>query len=203
MKKSYEDSGYSRMESTAYASAQASIVCTLITQPVWVIKTRVLLNTQPKIGELENIITKTKDIWRQGGLRGFYSGLSMNLILSQAGLLQMYSYEACKMLYDQFLPSSYGEKNFICGGVSKIVTTFLTFPMTTVRTRIQQDQFYNSTDAKYKNVMDVISKMWRMEGVGGFFKGLAPNLIRGIPHRGLYFYFYEVFKGWMNVGSSE
>lgn len=47
--------------------------------------------------------------------------------------------------------------------------------------------------------MDITVKIWRQEGMAGFFKGLSPNLIRGIPHRGVYFYFYEVFKKWMIV----
>jgi len=39
------------MNAVTYSSIEASIVATLATQPVWVIKTRMLLNTQPNIGE--------------------------------------------------------------------------------------------------------------------------------------------------------
>ena len=28
----------------------------------------------------------------------------------------------------------------------------------------------------------------------GFYKGLVANLIRGVPQKGIYFYFYEIFK---------
>ena len=83
---------YSHMDSTAYASTEASILCTLITQPVWVVKTRVLLNTKAQVGEFQNITDTVKEIWSQGRFRGFYSGLSMNLILSLTGVLSMYSY---------------------------------------------------------------------------------------------------------------
>lgn len=40
------------MRAVTYSSIEASIVATLVTQPIWVIKTRMLLNTQPGIGEI-------------------------------------------------------------------------------------------------------------------------------------------------------
>lgn len=46
----YEKDGYNTMDAVARASAEASILTTFITQPIWVIKTRMLLNTR-KMGE--------------------------------------------------------------------------------------------------------------------------------------------------------
>lgn len=87
------------------------------------------------------------------------------------------------------------EKNFICGGISKCVSVLLAYPLTTVRTRIQQDQFFdNRTEAKYRSVMDIGRRLVREEGVRGFYKGLGANMAKGIPQRGVYFYFYEWIK---------
>ena len=129
----------------------------------------------------------------------------MNLILSLTGVFSMYSYEGFKILYDNLLFStSLGEKNFICGAASKLATTFATYPFTTIRTRIQQNQYFEgSNEAKYRNSLDVAWKMAKYEGLGGFYKGLMANILRGIPQRGLYFYLYELFKSWMNIGSME
>lgn len=44
-KKHYENKGLEAMHAVTYSSIEASIVATLVTQPVWVIKTRMLLNT--------------------------------------------------------------------------------------------------------------------------------------------------------------
>ena len=63
-----------------------------MTQPIWVIKTRILLNIDPKIGEIENTMSKTKEIYKQNGLKGFYKGLSLSILLSFNGTLQMYAY---------------------------------------------------------------------------------------------------------------
>jgi hypothetical protein len=54
------------------------------------------------------------------------------------------------------------EKNFIAGALSKIVSGAIMYPLTTIRTRIQQNQFVNgSFDPKYKGVRDVILRTWK------------------------------------------
>ena len=42
----------------------------------------------------------------------------------------------------------------------------------------------------------------REEGITGFYKGVGINLARGIPQRGIYFYFYEIFKDLLGVGNN-
>lgn len=119
----------------------------MLTQPFWTIKTRVLLNTSPSVSEAQNIKLKSVEIWKHHGFRGFYLGLSMNLLLSLTGAAQMYIYEGSKLLYDYVLPSSpFGEKNFVCGGISKVLSTILTYPLTTIRTRAQQTQYINNAN---------------------------------------------------------
>ena len=55
----------------------------------------------------------------------------------------MYVYEGSKMLYEKLaIPESpISEKHFICGGLSKIFSVLLSYPITTMRTRIQQSQY--------------------------------------------------------------
>lgn len=38
------------MNAVIYSSIEASIIGTLATQPIWVVKTRMLLNINPKVG---------------------------------------------------------------------------------------------------------------------------------------------------------
>lgn len=69
------------------------------------------------------------------------------------------------------------------------------YPLTTVRTRIQQNQFIdNNREEKYKGNWDIIIRTVREEGIRGFYKGLWANVLKGIPQKGIYFYFYELIK---------
>jgi hypothetical protein len=75
--------------------------------------------------------------------------------------------------------------------MGKIASIFGTYPLTTVRTRIQQDQFnINEKIPKYISIIDIVSRMVKDEGIYGFYKGMWANLLKGIPQRGLYFYCY-------------
>ena len=109
----------------------------------------------------------------------------------------MYSYEGSKILYEQLkVPqTSFGEKNFVCGSISKLISVIITYPITTVRTRIQQDQyFHDKTKAKYAGIRDITKRLMSEEGLRGFYKGIIANMARGIPQRGIYFYCYEGLK---------
>ena len=128
------------------AGLEAGGLATIITQPMWVIKTRILLNTDPKVTQFQNVTQKIKEIYKQNRFGGFFKGLSLSLVLSLNGTLQMTAYEGCKFTYKKLgIPESgYLEQNFICGSFSKFIITFVNYPLTTVRTRIQQDQFFNN-----------------------------------------------------------
>ena len=185
------------MTSVSYASIEASFIATFITQPVWVIKTRMLLNIKPNVGEFENAIEKIKEIYKQNGMKGFSKGIQLSLLLSLSGMLQMYVYEGSKLIYDKLhIPQTqFGEKSFICGSISKLISVLITYPVTTVRTRIQQNQFFNErSTAKYQGIRDVTQSLLCNEGYKGFYKGLVPNMMKGIFQRGIYFYCYESFK---------
>ncbi|XP_031472481.1 uncharacterized protein LOC116244728 [Nymphaea colorata] len=188
------------MNAVTQASVEASILCTLITQPIWVIKTRMLLNTNPKISEYQNFKRQVKEVYSHYGLKGALRGLELSLILSFSGVIQMYVYEGSKILFDRLkLPESrLGEKHFICGSLSKIFSILLSYPITTLRTRIQQSQFVTcSSDQKYKSLRDLAGRTWREEGVRGLYKGMNANLMKGMSQKGIYFYFYEIFKQYL------
>lgn len=189
------------MDAVVLASTEASILATLLTQPIWVIKTRMLLNLNRHISEWKNFKTQTLQIHKQHGLHGFLKGLQLSLILSFSGVVQMYVYEGAKLLYDRLnIPvSPLDEKHFVCGSLSKIFSVLLSYPITTMRTRIQQNQFVGSEKKqKYSGVGELFLRTAREEGVRGFYKGISANLMKGVAQKGIYFYFYEIFKYWMS-----
>lgn len=92
------------------------------------------------------------------------------------------------------------EVSFLAGGLSKLISAVVSYPLTTVRTRIQQNLFFEDEQTpKYRNVLDVFVKIWKEEGPLGYFKGLLPNLLKGVLQRGTYFYSYELMKRLLHV----
>ena len=79
------------------------------------------------------------------------------------------------------------------------------FPLITLRSRMQQKS-YKREDLKgamrkekyslnkevfYDGFRTSIKKIYRHEGMRGFYKGLLPNLIRVFPQSGIFFFVYE------------
>ena len=121
----------------------------------------------------------------------------------------MYVYEGAKILYEKLnIPESpLSEKHFLCGSLSKVFSVMLSYPITTLRTRIQQNQFVGEgTNSKYNGIIDLMIRTLREEGVQGFYKGISANLMRGLSQKGIYFYLYEMFKDFLfprKSGASE
>jgi hypothetical protein len=156
-----------------------------------------LLNVDARVNEWQNLKNTVKEISSQHGCRGFLKGLQLSLILSFTGVLQMYTYERAKLLYQQLgVPESgLGEKHFLCGSLSKVVSALASYPVTTLRTRIQQNQFVsNRRQGKYGGVAELAGRTWREEGLRGFYKGMTANLMKGVSQKGIYFAIYELFK---------
>jgi hypothetical protein len=86
-------------------------------------------------------------------------------MLCFSGAIQLFIYEGSKKIYDKLkIPQSdFMEKNFICGGLAKMGSVVFVYPFTTVRTRIQQNQFVlaHPNDIKYHNILEIITKTWK------------------------------------------
>lgn len=50
----------------------------------------------------------------------------------------------------------------------------------------------------YRGLVDCFIKMWRTEGIHGFFKGFMPNYTRLGPHTVLCFVFWDALRGVRN-----
>lgn len=80
------------MNAVALASTEASLFGTLITQPLWVIKTRMLLNTKSNVTDMQNFMFSCRQIVKQHGLYGYARGLGVSLVLSISGIAQICFY---------------------------------------------------------------------------------------------------------------
>ena len=47
-------------------------------------------------------------------------------------------------------------------------------------------------DIQYKGLRDAFKKIYRNEGIKGFYKGLSPTLLKIFPTSGLFFVSYEL-----------
>ncbi|KAM4705502.1 solute carrier family 25 member 32 [Rhinophrynus dorsalis] len=174
------------------AGAGALTLC--FTNPIWVTKTRLVLQYDAGIDPLKRqyrgMLHALAKIYRNEGVPGLYKGFVPGLLGTSHGALQFMAYEELKMDYNKHLNRPSDAKlstleYITMAALSKIFAVSATYPYQVVRARLQ-DQ-HNT----YSGVLDVISRTWRQEGVHGFYKGIVPNVLRVTPACCITFVVYE------------
>ena len=116
---------------TALAGAASSVG----TNPFWLANTRMTLDKEKK-----SMMSSIREIYKEGGISEFYKGVLPNLILVINPIINFVLYEAIK----KFLTLKSGDtsagalKIFIASSIGKIMATLVTYPILTVRVKLQK-----------------------------------------------------------------
>jgi len=199
-----------------YASITAGACSTIATNPIWVIKTRLMSQVSKAAGKgdrtpwyYKNTLDAARKMWAAEGVRAFYSGLTPALLGLTHVAIQFPLYEYFKM---QFTGVELGEVANegtsthtlgVLGAtfLSKICATTATYPHEVLRTRMQTQQRNHSSvpDAagdtpKYRGVIKTCQKILKEEGWRAFYNGMGTNMIRAVPAAMTTMVTYETLK---------
>lgn len=72
----------------------------------------------------------------------------------------------------------------------------VTYPLDVIRRRMQMKGAH-ADKFPYTSTPNAIATIYRIEGIGGFYKGLLPNLLKVAPSMGIAFVTYEFVKARM------
>ena len=163
------------------ASGASGILTAFLTNPIWVIKTRMLSSAKQAPGAYQSVRQGTAHLWRTEGIPGFYRGLVPSLFGVSHGAIQFMAYEQLKNHWSV----ARGGKDHLTNldfltlsAVSKMFAGSITYPYQVVRARLQT---YDAT-VKYRGTVDVIKQVWRNEGLKGFYKGYVTTAGHALPH---------------------
>ncbi|KAF9585837.1 hypothetical protein BGW38_000514 [Lunasporangiospora selenospora] len=161
------------------AGAVAGAATVLITNPIWVINTRIATRNagtpdQKPLGTIETAAQMIKE----GGLKTFWQGVAPALILVANPIIQYTVFEKfkAKIAKTRALTSF---DFFLLGAISKLAATSITYPYIVVKSRMQLKK---SDDAKerYDSIMDGFRKIIKYEGVAGLYKGISSKIVQSI-----------------------
>ncbi|KAK2739118.1 hypothetical protein FQN57_006684 [Myotisia sp. PD_48] len=139
----------------AYASISAGACSTIVTNPIWVIKTRLMsqsLHPSSTNGfqapwYYKNTLDAARKMYASEGIRAFYSGLTPALIGLSHVAIQFPLYEYFKMSFTGFGMGEHpDEGNTHWAGIgaatflSKVCASTATYPHEVLRTRLQTQQ---------------------------------------------------------------
>ncbi|CAO3613714.1 unnamed protein product [Cunninghamella blakesleeana] len=181
------------------ASAEAGAITAIITNPLWVIKTRMCTTTRYTQDAYKGLIDGLSRLAKEEGIRGLYRGMVPALFGVSHGAIQFMAYEEMKkwrndVRHDQGetpkdeLNAKLSTTEYLLMATSsKVTAAVITYPYQVLRSRLQNRE----TRDEYRGVIDCIKKIKSAEGLVGFYKGLAPNVIRVLPGTCITFLVYE------------
>eukprot|EP01129_Flabellula_baltica_P010215 TRINITY_DN4293_c0_g1_i3.p1 TRINITY_DN4293_c0_g1~~TRINITY_DN4293_c0_g1_i3.p1 ORF type:complete len:255 (-),score=20.39 TRINITY_DN4293_c0_g1_i3:21-785(-) len=197
LKDSLERRGYIISNSFIMLSSISAGICTMfLTNPIWVVKTRLQLQKQTHAASEQYIGVKDAflKIVRNEGPFAFYKGLVPSTLSTFHGAAQFVTYEATSnfLLRKTESESISSYISFFSGATSKLVAMAVTFPFTLIRSRLQNQRGF--TDVKYKGFMDAVHKIFTTEGIFGFYKGIGASTWRLSFSSGIFFLVFEKTK---------
>jgi solute carrier family 25 folate transporter 32 len=179
-----------------YCAFTAGSLTGLVTNPIWVLKTRMLSSSATDPGAYSSMLQGARSILVTDGIKGFWRGFTPSLFGVVQASLQFALYDRLKDRHHQKRkdlkstePLSTWEYLTI-SATSKVFATVSMYPYQVVRSRLQ---IYGAPEL-YTSVRDVVKKIYLNEGMVGFYKGLSTNLVRVVPATCLTFLVYETTR---------
>ncbi|XP_029662814.1 mitochondrial folate transporter/carrier [Formica exsecta] len=187
-----------------FAAADAGVLTLLMTNPIWVVKTRLCLQYAEDVNVAESkkyrgMVDALKKIYKTEGIRGLYKGLVPGLFGVSHGAIQFMVYEEMKNKYYNYLDVPIDTKlstteYIVFAAMSKLLAAASTYPYQVVRARLQ-DHHHD-----YRGTWHCIQCTWRYESWRGFYKGLSVNLTRVTPATVITFVVYENMFHYLQSG---
>ncbi|KAG8419056.1 hypothetical protein J3459_011550 [Metarhizium acridum] len=166
------------------AGAIAGSATVIITNPIWVVNTRVTTRQQNSVADLESGKPAKKPttlgtlmaLLKNEGPQALFSGVLPALVLVVNPILQYTLFEQMK---------NYVEKRrkvtptvaFFLGALGKLFATSVTYPYITVKSQMH---VAGSQSNKKEGMTEALRRVIREEGYAGLYKGIGPKVTQSV-----------------------
>ncbi|CAA0839248.1 Folate transporter 1- chloroplastic [Striga hermonthica] len=187
--------GLSPVLHLASAAEAGGLVC-LCTNPIWLVKTRLQLQTPRQAYRYSGFHDALRTILKEEGWRALYKGLVPGLFMQVShGAIQFTAYEELRKMVINFrteenVQNSNVAENLldsfdyaVLGASSKLVAVLLTYPF--------QQRPEIPGIPRYVDSLHVLKETARFEGIRKFYKGITANVLKNAPAASLTFIVYE------------
>ncbi|KAL6948677.1 hypothetical protein ACO0QE_001150 [Hanseniaspora vineae] len=198
-----------KMNSLMYLGAAwgAGITTSVLTNPIWVVKTRIMGSTKYDPTNYQNyqkIKSTFKDMIQKEGWKSLTKGLVPSILGVSQGAIYFSCYDTLKIRWfhseGDLVEKKLTALDYITiTTLSKMISVTSVYPLQLIKSNLQYNRdtsltliqllknIYENRDLGNGSTMS--KKSWRH-----FYKGLNANLIRAVPSTCITFYVYETLK---------
>lgn len=212
------DDSIPSLTQVAIAGSCCGIAMSIFSAPVELIKIRQQNMLESGLGS----VSASKLIYtihQEHGIKGLFRGLTATALRDFGYGAYFLGYEAASRYLTTPSPGLNGSTSlsdssqgsiplwvlFVSGGVAGVLGWLPTFPMDVVKTRMQSTETAEARsimrsgvttgDNPYRTTISTIRHSYRTGGVGVFFHGLSPTMLRAVPVNMATFAVYETVAG--------
>jgi solute carrier family 25 phosphate transporter 23/24/25/41 len=168
-----------------------------LTYPLDFVQARLATTTKNQYkGILDCLVTSI----RAEGVRAIYKGYWPSLLgIAPYAAVQFYSFDKLKKMVADNQGRNTAMQIACVGGISGAVAQSITYPMDTVRKRLQVQGGKAAPGTHYTGTWECMVKITKQEGLRGFYRGGLTNLFRAVPSQAVQFTVVEWMKNRLNV----
>ncbi|XP_074890695.1 solute carrier family 25 member 36-like isoform X2 [Buteo buteo] len=179
------------------SAACAGITSATLTNPIWLVKTRMQLEARVKGEMASNAVQCAMRVYRTEGLRGFYRGITASYAGVSETIIHFVIYEALKQQLRNshrslsppltLSPNSHDFFGLMgAAAVSKTCASCIAYPHEVIRTRLREE------GSRYRSFIQTLQLVVHEEGPLALYRGLLAHLIRQIPNTAIMMATYEL-----------
>lgn len=155
-----------------------------MTNPLWVIKARIMTDSTRNASEA-GVIFSVRKLFHDAGFLGFFKGLGVSIVALPEFTLQVWTYDK---LQDHL--RAYHNKNqldcVVASATSKVCATAVFYPLHVVRTQLQTSAMHTA-ESPIRLLVDSV----RCRGFSTLYSGMGVSLLRSLPATCVTFVTYE------------
>ncbi|KIY51796.1 mitochondrial carrier [Fistulina hepatica ATCC 64428] len=169
----------------------------------------------------DSFLGVAREIIEEEGVTGLWLGLKPGLVLTVNPAITYGVYERVKSLLVLAKTAAQSAKSsseplklalspwqsFLLGALSKTLATVVTYPYIMAKVRIQarsadshveipHPHTYHHTHSRHVGALDILLRVWRRQGVLGWYQGMEAQIAKAVLASALLFTSREVFEQW-------
>lgn len=176
----------------------AGIFTSIITNPIWVLKTRIMSTNKHSFNKSYDSISSTyKSLITKEGYKSLLKGLTPSILGVSQGAIYFMIYDTLKQKKIQNNKNSRlsTKEIIIITSISKMISTSSVYPLQLLKSNLQSTNVIHSNNSM--TTLNLATTIFKQNGIKGLYNGLATNLFKAVPTTCITFSIYEAMKGYL------